>query len=254
MKNFENKFVTVFGDSVVKGVYLDDGKLKSTEQNAISIINECYDAKIINNSSFGQTLFRVFEKGSIDRYLQNLEFGKRNILVINLGGNDSDYDWLEVAKSPKLRHSSKTPIRTFEKMLSDIVGKAQSAGVEVILATLFPIDGKRYFDTVISKIADGEKAMEFLKHDLTNISRHQEIFNYVILKVASKFNCQVIDIRNEFLTEIDMLSFMHNDGVHPNAKGQLHMSRIISKFIETEYCKPKFDVQKFFSINKLSLL
>ncbi|HBK02588.1 MAG TPA: hypothetical protein DDY77_06135, partial [Clostridiales bacterium] len=61
------KLITVFGDSIGKGVMTDGEKLFFGE-GAVDILNGEYDLKIDNKSSYGQSLKRLLARGEIDKY------------------------------------------------------------------------------------------------------------------------------------------------------------------------------------------
>lgn len=232
MENIKNYKITVIGDSVSKGLILNNGKIEKLETNAINIINNYYSINIENNSIFGQSLKRVCEKKIIDNYINKINNNENNLLIISLGGNDSDYDWLDCAKTPNEPHTSKTPIDEFNQYLDEITKKLLDNNIKVVFTTLFPINSDRYFKNVISKTADSSKVLEFLHQDVSNIYRHQELFNDIICFNANKYNCKVIDIRSFFLYSVNYLDYVANDGIHPNLKGQKFIAQTIINQLE----------------------
>lgn len=217
--------ITIIGDSISKGLYLDNLKPTSLDFSAVKIIEDKLGKKINNLSSFGQTLKRVYEKGVISNYLSNIK-GKHNICVLWIGGNDADYNWKEVAQSPDKNHEPKTPLKEFENIL-DAITKQLVKKVKVVFVTLPPIDSKRYFNNVISKIANKDAILQFFNGDITNINRHQECYNTAILKIAKEYNCPVFDIRTELLLDRDYLSMLSEDGIHPSLNGQNRIAELV---------------------------
>ena len=224
--------ITVIGDSVSKGVILEDNKIKTLETNAVHIVGEYLNTKIENNSIFGQTLQRVYTRGILEKYLNAIDENERNVLVLSLGGNDCDFNWQDVAKDPKKEHSSKTSPMEFLRYLDEITQKLLKKRVKVLFTTLFPVDSNRYFNNVISKLCEGEKVLDFLDGDLSNIHRHQEVFNEMICYNANKYGCKIIDIRTLFLLSVNYLSFVSSDGIHPNNAGQ---NKIAQQIIQNIY-------------------
>lgn len=223
--------ITVFGDSITKGIITTNEKLEVLPENAISLLDGYYKTKINNVSFYGQTLSRLYGKKTVDKYLEKLDNQKTNVAVLTLGGNDSDYKWDEVAKDPYGVHIPKTEVVDYEMMLEEIVTKLKENKVLVILTTLPPIHSQRYFENVISKYGDGKEIMKFLGGDITNIYRHQEIYNQAIMVIARKLNCPLIDVRSKFLSKMDFLDYLCNDGVHLNKKGHQLLFEIIVDFI-----------------------
>ena len=95
-----NKRITVFGDSIGKGITTDGGKIEILPTYAIKLFEDEYQVKIENNSIYGNSLKRFFERGKMDKYLSSLDKTVKNVVVLELGGNDSDFDWQNVDASP----------------------------------------------------------------------------------------------------------------------------------------------------------
>ncbi len=227
MKALNNTTITVFGDSISKGLFLNGTKIDKLGTSAVDILQNNFMLEIDNKSVFGQTLKRVYEKGMIDQYLEKINYDNNNIVVLALGGNDSDYNWDEVQKEPDAFHTSKTGLLEFSCILEESINKLKMHNVEVVIASVFPIDSKRYFENVLSAKYDGQKILQFLHNDLSNIARHQELFNVSCLKEAVKNDCPFLDYRSVFLNLSNMLDYICDDGIHPNEKGQT----VIAEFI-----------------------
>lgn len=231
--------ITIFGDSISKGVYLDEKlQVKKLDNNVISLFSNDSDLSIKNYSVFGQTLERVYKKNLIDKYIDDIKNKENNteqICVLCLGGNDADFNWKNVSENPLGFHSSKTDIKDFEIMLTDIITKLKSNNIDVIITTLFPINNERYFKNVLSKKYDGNAILTFLNNDLSNLNRHQELFNNKILEISYKMNCNLLDIRNVFLQKINFLEYLSLDGIHPNQKAQY----LIYNFLKENFLKEK---------------
>ena len=218
--DFKNKIITVFGDSIGKGITTDSGKPTVMNNYAVKSFEEAYGIKTDNISAFGNSLKRICERGVIDRYISGLDKTKKNVAVIELGGNDADFDWKSVAAAPNDDHTSKTSPEEFSALYKDALDKLLNAGVEVVPCTIPPVMSERYFSNVISKLADGEKVLEFFKGDVDTIYRHQEMFNNEILKNSYAKGLNIIDLRQRFLTSLRFGNLMCRDGIHPNEKGQ----------------------------------
>lgn len=216
MVNLQN--ITVFGDSIAKGVFLEGRQVKPLNTNAVKMIENAFNAEIKNNSQFGQTLKKVVERKMIEKFCENMV--SNNTVVLALGGNDADFNWAEVEKSPNDFHDSKTNLWQFEEMLSNVIQTLKSFGANVVVCSLCPVCSKQYFENVLSKNFDGEKIKQFLQGDIENIYRHQELFNLALFKVAVKNGCYFFDYRSEFLKTTNLKKLLCEDGIHPNEKGQ----------------------------------
>ena len=133
--------IILFGDSISRGIITTESKLQTIEENVVSLISKELGIEIENISSYGQTITRLQNKGTIDEFIKKTksENTTNQIAVIAIGGNDSDFDWTEVAKAPLSAHSSKTPLDKFETILSDYVHKLKECNCQVVLVTIPPI-------------------------------------------------------------------------------------------------------------------
>ena len=223
-----DKRVVVFGDSIAKGRIYEDNKLQKLDNNAVSLIAKEYGYEITNLAKYGLSLKKLNEKNIIENYLKETN-PLPEYAVICIGGNDADYNWKEVALSPLESHKPITPVEEFSALLNKTVALLKEVGIKVILTTIPPVSSERYFKNVICKISDGQKVLEFFDGDVTNISRHQEAYNYAIIGTAVTNDCHIIDLRTGFLLDKNYLANYCIDGIHPNACGHKFMAMEIVK-------------------------
>lgn len=224
--------ITILGDSIPKGIFTEDDELKKMPESAVKQIADYYGISIDNFSFYGQTLSRLNKRGFLDRYLESLNKKDFNVAVISLGGNDSDYDWKEVGLAPNEVHWPKTPPKEFEELLNLTIQKLKKNKVRVFLTNIPPVDSKRYFEKVIAKIADKEGVLKFLKGDIENIYRHQELYNSIITRSAINNGCKLLDIRSKLLSKVNYLDYMSEDGIHPNKTGQTKIAESVIDQLE----------------------
>ena len=227
----ENVKITVFGDSIGKGVITDGGKIEVLKNSAVSLFEENMGVEIQNRSVYGQSLKRIYDRAIIDNYLNEIDTTCKNVAVIELGGNDADFNWRKVSLNPNENHESNTSIKDFSKMYHEVIEKLMMAGVKVITCTIVPIDSERFFNNVIGALADKNKVLEFFKGDFNTIHRHQEMFNNEILKNSYRYGIPVIDLRRKFLESNEFENLMCRDGIHPNLKGHYEIYGAIGEFL-----------------------
>ena len=96
------KTVEILGDSILKGIQLDPETEKYVVRNDIGLdaLAAEYGLAVTNRSHFGSTA----ERGA--RLLERLlERGLAcDAVVMDFGGNDSDFQWAEVAAHPEEEH------------------------------------------------------------------------------------------------------------------------------------------------------
>ena len=125
-KNHDNTLVTILGDSVGKGIYTDNGRLEVLPENPAKVTAEKFGITIDNRSKYGQTLSRLTARGEENAlFSQNsAATGQtRKIAVVELGGNDADFDWKEVASSPEADHAPKTDPERFTDLYRELILK-----------------------------------------------------------------------------------------------------------------------------------
>lgn len=227
------KNLVVFGDSCAKGIVTDSGRPVVAKPCAVDILGErmCFD-EVQNISAFGQTIAKMDERKLVDRYVETASGDIYSVIWI--GGNDVDYDWRQVALTPDYPHSSKTALKTYSSILHSMVYKLLKVSQKVFLVTLLPVNSQRYFDNVISKIADGDAVLRFLDGDVTNISRKQEMFNIEVVKTAYETGVGLIDLRTELLKRNDCFDYYCADGIHLTERGQQLAATIITQIMEDD--------------------
>lgn len=208
------KIITI-GDSILKGIILDKSeKYVIYNKNVCKQLEDYLDIKVENHSVFGQTLKRVMSRNILKRHLN--ETG--NIVLLELGGNDSDYHWDEVCLSPNEHHDEKTPVREFYNLLNEAVNEIKKSGNIPVLCTLPPISSKNYFEH-ISKLYNKDDILTFFHGDISNIYRHQEYYSNIIEKYANSNNIHCLDLRHDFLLERNFEQYLCKDGIHLNELG-----------------------------------
>lgn len=216
-KNNAGEKVTLFGDSIPKGLYLEGAKIRRIRRCAADTVSAHFGLQLDNRSAFGMTLAKCVGKGYISEFIGNAKRG--DILAISLGGNDCDYDWEKVAQDPFAYHTPRTPLPLFEELLEKLISDLKRAGIRAAFTSLPPISSERYFKNVICAKADGAEVMKFFAGDVTNIARHQECYSNAVAKAAVGGGFPLIDCRTEFLMKPDFLDFLSDDGIHPNQAG-----------------------------------
>ena len=223
---YEEKRLTLYGDSIAKGLYTKEGKIFKTARPAAEIYAGRAGFILDNRSAFGLTLEKCCRKGYFEGFLRRFEPG-RDVLAISLGGNDCDHDWKEVAADPFAFHRPHTPLPLFEELIQESIDLLAKGGVKPVFTTLVPVDAERYFKNVICARADGNEVMKFFEGDLSNITRHQEAYSAAVMRAALTNGCPLADIRSEFLLRRDLASLLADDGIHPNAEGQALIAECI---------------------------
>ena len=223
----KNLKITVFGDSIAKGIVFRDNCYQVAQDNVIALLERHYNVSIENMAQFGQTLRRINDRQLVQRYLRRIDETENNLAVFCIGGNDCSFDWNSVQHTPSEAHTSATTPAEFFELLKENVSLLQSRGVHVMILNLPPLDSEEYFRKYIAEKYDPERVMSFLKEDIANIYRHQEFFSLMLTKFALTNGCSLADIRSRFLWKNDMRELLCEDGIHLNERGQRVMAEAI---------------------------
>jgi acyl-CoA thioesterase-1 len=121
------------------------------------------------------------------------------------------------AREPDRQHEARVPIEDFRKNLLLLINKVRSLGARPLLITPPPLDAQRYFNWV-TKNLNAEAVLSFLG-DVQHIYRWQERYANAVRDIAAQTQCDLFDLRDSFLVQHDLASFLCIDGIHPNAKG-----------------------------------
>ncbi len=207
--------VVFFGDSVTRAGVRPDGYITLTSQ----MIEAAYPGKNIKLIGAGVSGNKVAD------LLQRLDRAvlKRNpdVVVIYIGINDV-WHWTHpttVAKGVK-----GTTHEDFEAGLKTLIQKIEAVGARVVLCT----------PTVIGEKPDGSNPNDKMLEEFAAISR----------RVAEETGVQLVDLRKAFIEYLkehnpDNLEkgILTKDGVHPNAKGNAFLSKLVLEAFEVTEIK-----------------
>jgi acyl-CoA thioesterase-1 len=167
-----------------------------------------------------------------------------DIVLIEYGGNDCDYNWNEIADHPESVHEPKTDFNQFEEQLKEAVNFLKTKKIIPILMTLPPLNADRYLKWVSKNNPLAELNILKWLGSVTRIYWWQERYSSTIIKVAEETKTRWIDIRGAFLQHPDFNQFLCVDGIHPNQDGHKIIADKIIDFIATSYLKTECLVTK----------
>ncbi len=228
--------VSVYGDSISKGVTWDAeaGKYRVLPDNYAALVGQRLKGSLTNRARFGMTLERAM--GRSVNELDKLKHSERpDMVLIEYGGNDCDFDWEAIARDPEARHDPKTDISRFRDLLRSLTVAFSSIGILPVMMTLPPLDADRYFDWVSRNDPEsGARILSWLG-TTSKIYWWQERYNAAVLEIAAEQGTHVIDVRTAFLREPDYREYLCKDGIHPNARGHALMADSVSAWL-SKFC------------------
>lgn len=221
------KSVSVIGDSIFKGVIYDVNRKRYvvSHESCAYLLQKEFPFQINNYSRFGITIKDAYE---VLKYV--LETANDEIIVIEIGGNDADFDWESIASYPEGVHLPKTSLKEFKMYLVKMVKLCLKAKRTVVLTTLPNICSTKYLNWVSKDENKKEAILKWLK-EVENINSFHNEYNKVIREVAKKHHLSLLEINNEFsLDNINQLTDV--DGIHPSIVGQKLIKEIIANSIK----------------------
>ncbi len=223
------KRILLLGDSILKGIQVTLGNRRYAVENHMDLdgIATRYDLTIENNSHFGctvekgrQLIFRALDKGTL-----------RDVVVMDFGGNDSDFDWSAIAEDPDGEHLPHTPLPRFVDLYGDVLMTLKSRGVTPVVTTLPPVMAERYLTWICRDGLSKERILRWLGSAET-IYRYQENYSRAVEALARKTGTHLVDLRGAFLQNRRIDSLYCEDGIHPNTEGQLLISDTFERYLK----------------------
>lgn len=224
----------VLGDSVILGIVYDEekGRYSILRDGPIAEIVRLPGVHVTNMSRMGQTSVQAEEK-----FRSAVESGYRaDVVVIELGGNDCNFDWRRVSEDPSSDHGPKVPLGEFRSSLKSIIGIARGAGIIPIISTLPPLAPGKFFDWITREGLSRANIMSFLG-EVSRIYRWQELYSLEAAMVALESGVRLMPLRDVFLAEKEYQRNICRDGVHPNAQGQRLIKAAIGQYFASIQAK-----------------
>lgn len=226
--------IEIYGDSIMKGVLLN----RETNRYYIGIkenfdlFEQKYMVDVGNNARFGFTVTKGYSQLERD-----LDRGLRcDVVLLEYGGNDCDFNWSAISESPDSEHEANTPLPLFIETYKKVIALLRKNGITPILTNLPPMDAAKYLRFLESKGLSAKNILKWLG-DVSMMYRFQEMYSHHVECLARETNCPIIDIRNGFLTRHDFKELFCDDGIHPSEKGHGIIANAIDRFASSFYKK-----------------
>ena len=207
--------VTVYGDSILKGVLFENGKYTVSHEWEQKLA-ERFCLCVTNRCRFGSTLPKAMARIEKDAETD----GDGEYALLEFGGNDCDYDWAAVADAPEGEHECKTPPARFLACYRRAIRLLRGSGRKPVLSTLPPINAELYLSFLCRDGLSRENIVRWLG-DVQRIYRWQENYSQMVEQLAREENTPLIDLRRPFLQDSrSPATLLCADGSHPSRVGQ----------------------------------
>jgi lysophospholipase L1-like esterase len=220
--------IMVLGDSVFKGVVLHP------EKKRYVFSKNCFIGKL--KRQIRPAVFDYSKYGSTTGYGREVlkeKFSDVNpdLVLIEYGNNDCDYQWDEVAEDPYGEHLPNIGVERYAQNLRDMIRSVQGRGKIPILANLHPLGAEHYFNWFTKGDRRMREAVLVWLRSVDNIYWWHEMYSYALERTARSMGVPVIDVRGAFLRQKDYRALICEDGIHPNEGGHALMERVYLKAI-----------------------
>ena len=235
LKTFEAKekyTIVVYGDSISRGIIFDDEKRKHSLllESFTNLVREHLKGVVYNAAKFGSTIVE-----GLQRFQSDVLKRKPDIVLIEFGGNDCDFQWDAIAENPSGIFHPNTECVTFYELLTDLVKKLSALDIVPVLVTLPPLDAEKFLNWVGRNSEQAKNNILQYIGNVSHIYSWHERYNAAILRVAEETTTRLIDIRSAFLQKDDYTKLICDDGIHPNKAGHRVIAEKILHYIESNY-------------------
>ena len=226
--------LVALGDSVIKGVVLNkEGvsvRYSLVDKSIVECCAEHLGGEGLNLGKMGCTI--EASERILDRRIDKLA-GVEYVLL-ECGGNDSDYDWQAIAQNPDNEHLPNTPLERYVIAYERVINKIKQIGAKPLVLSLPPMDAERYFAFFSAGWSQELKnnVLSWLDGSINTILSGHELYNLATMQVAQRTGAQWIDVTSTFLEDRNYKSFLCEDGIHPNEQGQRKMVEAILKALK----------------------
>lgn len=215
--------ITVYGDSICKGVLFDAGRYRRNGSWERSLAREL-GCEIRNRSHFGCTIRKALP---LLRKEMETPGGEGDLVLLELGGNDCDYDWAAISADPSGRYRCNTPPELFAADYREAICRIRESGRTPIAASLPPIHAERYLSFICRNGLSRENILRWLG-EIDAIFRWQKTYSDLVVQLAREEQVELADLRGVFPRERNALErFLCQDGIHPSLMGQERIYEVL---------------------------
>ena len=226
--------ICAFGDSILKGVILENDKYKVSKNRFTNLCENAFGIVIENKAKFGSTI-SVGEK-SFEKNIDILDDENIQYVVLEFGGNDCNYNWNEISDNPDIEHLPNNTIEEFNKIYTKVIQQVKEKGKTPVLISLPPVDSVKYIN-YISKDLNKDNIIKWMNGDLQFLTNWHERYNIEVFKLAIANNISIIDITSKFLELKNYTELLCSDGIHPNEEGHKIIADAIKEHVERKNIK-----------------
>ena len=197
------KKLIAFGDSVMKGVFMENAGMDGKPHYVIArntFIEEFgrrLGCDVSNYGKIGSTV--TAGQMVIDTHIKDVT--DSSCVLLEYGGNDSDFDWASIADAPEAVHAPRTPLTLFAQTYRGIIDRIRNCGSKPIILSLPPLCSKRYFEHFTKNMDLKRKGnvLDWLGGTFETISSWHESYNLKLFNLVPLWGYRWLTSRLFFL-------------------------------------------------------
>jgi lysophospholipase L1-like esterase len=196
--------IICFGDSLTRGVSVVKGRMRILKENYPAFLQELFnqqeenDVTVINKGVFNDNSDLMLSRLEKDVINEHPDYA-----IIEVGGNDCNFNWNEILEKPKEEH-------------------------QAIFATLPPLDPVRYFQTISNQYSP---SIGNWIAKLGGIQHWHGMYNYHLIKLADELAVPKIDVRSAIKKAGNSINLISEDGIHLTAEGYNAFSMAVYNYL-----------------------
>ncbi|RYL93146.1 GDSL-type esterase/lipase family protein [Sporolactobacillus sp. Y61] len=213
--------IVCFGDSVTRGITCARGRFRIIKDNYPALLQRFLgeDDEVINKGVFNDNSDLLVKR--LDKDVLQLH---PDLVLINIGGNDCNFRWDQVAQLPDEEHIPIVPLDHYLSNIRVIVERIASAGAVPVILSLLPLDPVRYYRSLMKHYSH---AIGHWIGWCGGIEHWHGMYNRALKDLVKKINVPCVDIRSAFKLKGNFSDLINEDGLHPTSKGYHALAEII---------------------------
>jgi lysophospholipase L1-like esterase len=212
--------IVCFGDSVTRGITCLRGRLRILKENYPSLLQTMLGdpgkIEVINKGVFNDNSDLLLE-----RVEKDVLAVFPDLVLIEIGGNDCNFRWDEVAARPDDEHSTIVPLQRYLQNVQRLMQRIRNGGAFPVLLSILPLDPQRYYRSLVRVYGTS------IAHWIAlcgGIAHWHGLYNYELRQWAEKSGTPFLDVRTAFKKAGPLSLLLSEDGIHPTAEGYAAMA------------------------------
>lgn len=155
-----------------------------------------------------------------------------DLVFMDFGRCDSDYDWKSVSAFPLERHDAVTGLEDFIETYSRIIDYVLQRRKMPVLATPVPVDAEAHINHICTVEAlNRDNIMRWLGNGTEKILETEKLYSDAVRELAFRREVPLIDIRQAFINRGRKEQLLQSDGFTVSACGRRVIRECFERFM-----------------------